>query len=160
MYGIIFILKDSKVGVNVKEIEIYTDGACSGNPGPGGWSAVFLYGQHVKEISGGHEHTTNQRMELTAVNEALSTLKEPCRVKVYSDSAYIVNCFHQKWYQNWLAKGWKNSKGKPVENQDLWKPLLKLTDTHQVEFIKVKGHSDNKWNNRCDELAVAAVPRS
>ncbi|GAA0377273.1 ribonuclease HI [Bacillus horti] len=143
----------------MKKIEIYTDGACSGNPGPGGWAAVLLYGEHVKELSGGHEHTTNQRMELQAAISALDALKAPCDVKLYSDSAYMVNCFQQNWHVKWVANGWKNSKGKPVENQELWKQLLTLTDTHKVEFIKVKGHADNKWNNRCDELAVAAVPK-
>jgi ribonuclease HI len=141
------------------EVEIYTDGACSGNPGPGGWAAVLLYGEHRKELTGGHEHTTNQRMELTAAIEALKALKKPCKVLLYSDSAYLVNAFQQKWFDNWLARGWKNSKGKPVENQELWKQLLALTDKHEVRFIKVKGHADNYWNNRCDELAVAAVPK-
>lgn len=145
--------------VTMKSIEIYTDGACSGNPGPGGWAAVLMYGERLKELSGGHEHTTNQRMELTAAIEALNALKEPCKVKLYSDSAYMVNCFQQKWYVNWVKNGWKNSKGKPVENQELWKSLLSLNEKHEVEYIKVKGHSDNKWNNRCDELAVAAIPK-
>jgi ribonuclease HI len=143
----------------MKQIEIYTDGACSGNPGPGGWGAILMYGDHNKELSGGHEYTTNQRMELNAAIEALKVLKEPCNVVLYSDSAYMVNCFHQQWYKNWLKNGWKNSKGKPVENQELWKQLLQLTELHQVEFVKVKGHADNEWNNRCDELAVAAVPK-
>jgi len=143
----------------MKTIEIYTDGACSGNPGPGGWAAVLMYDEHIKELSGGSEHTTNQRMELEAAIQALKALKEPCKVKLYSDSAYMINCFSQNWYKNWLKNGWKNSKGKPVENQDLWKELLALREIHQIEFIKVKGHADNKWNNRCDELAVAAVPR-
>lgn len=143
----------------MKEIEIYTDGACSGNPGPGGWAAILFYGDHIKELSGGDEHTTNQRMELTAAMEGLKALKEPCKVKLYSDSAYLVNCFQQNWYKNWIKNGWKNSKGKAVENQELWKSLLQLTEMHQVEFVKVKGHADNKWNNRCDELAVAAIPR-
>lgn len=143
----------------MKEIEIYTDGACSRNPGPGGWAAILFYGDHIKELSGGDEHTTNQRMELTAAMEGLKALKEPCKVKLYSDSAYLVNCFQQNWYKNWIKNGWKNSKGKAVENQELWKSLLQLTEMHQVEFVKVKGHADNKWNNRCDELAVAAIPR-
>lgn len=143
----------------MKEIEIYTDGACSGNPGPGGWAAILFYGDHIKELSGGDEHTTNQRMELTAAMEGLKALKEPCKVKLYSDSAYLINCFQQNWYKNWIKNGWKNSKGKAVENQELWKSLLQLTEMHQVEFVKVKGHADNKWNNRCDELAVAAIPR-
>jgi ribonuclease HI len=146
-------------GEELKTIEIYTDGACSGNPGPGGWAAVLMYEGKIKELSGGKNHTTNQQMELLAAIEALKALKEPCQVKLYSDSAYLVNCFHQNWHRNWVKNGWKNSKGKPVENQDYWKELLGLTKTHQVEFIKVKGHADNEWNNRCDVLAVAAVPK-
>jgi ribonuclease HI len=144
----------------LREIVIYTDGACSYNPGPGGWAAVLMYGEQRKEISGGSPETTNNRMELTAVIEALKALKQPCRAKVHSDSAYIVNCFKQKWYLNWQKNGWVNSAKKAIENKDLWQELLRLTRTHEVEFIKVKGHSDVKWNNRCDELARAAVPRN
>ncbi len=136
----------------MKEVVIYTDGACSHNPGPGGWAAVLIYGEHHKEIFGGEKNTTNNRMELRAVIEALEALKEPCYVKVFSDSAYIVNCFQQKWYQKWEEKGFK-------KNPDLWKKLLSLVRKHRVEFIKVKGHSDVKWNNRCDELARAAIPK-
>jgi len=141
----------------MKEVTIYTDGACSGNPGPGGWGAVLLYGEHSKEISGAEPHTTNNRMEITAVIEALKQLNQPCRVTVYSDSAYVVNCFRNDWIGSWQRNGWKNSKGQPVENQDLWKELLRLMEIHQVEYVKVKGHADNKWNNRCDELATGAV---
>lgn len=141
----------------MKEVTIYTDGACSGNPGPGGWGAVLFYGEHRKEMSGGEPGTTNNRMELLAVIEALGKLKEACQVKVYSDSAYLVNCFQQNWLRNWQRNGWKNSKGQPVENQDLWKRLIALMENHRVEYIKVKGHSDNVWNNRCDELARAAI---
>ncbi|MFF2531946.1 ribonuclease HI [Brevibacillus sp. NPDC058079] len=141
----------------MREVDIYTDGACSGNPGPGGWGAVLMYGQHIKEMSGAESHTTNNRMELLAAIKALSTLKEPCKVALYSDSAYLVNCFKQGWYKGWLKNGWKNSKGQQVENQDLWKELLQLMDTHEVEYVKVKGHADNKWNNRCDELATGAI---
>ncbi|KFZ40955.1 MULTISPECIES: ribonuclease HI [Thermoactinomyces] len=143
----------------MKEVIVYTDGACSHNPGPGGWAAVLMYKEHHKEISGGEEVTTNNRMELTAVIEALSRLKEPCRVKVHSDSAYIVNCMQQKWYEKWAKNGWMTSGKKPVENQDLWKKLLALMEKHDVEFVKVKGHSNVTWNNRCDELARAAVPK-
>ncbi len=143
----------------MKEVTIYTDGACSYNPGPGGWAAVLQYGSRRKEMSGGEKETTNNRMELTAVIEALKALKEPCRVKLYSDSAYIVNCFQQKWYEKWEKNGWMTSSKKPVENKDLWQELLRLTKKHEVEFIKVKGHSDVELNNRCDELARAAVPR-
>jgi ribonuclease HI len=143
----------------LKEVVIYTDGACSGNPGPGGWGAILISGDHRKEMSGGETHTTNNRMELKAAIESLKALKEPCTVKLYSDSAYLVNCFAQGWYKGWIKNGWKNSKKQPVENQDLWKELLDIMNTHQVEYIKVKGHADNELNNRCDELAVAAVPR-
>ncbi|AUS07993.1 ribonuclease HI [Laceyella sacchari] len=143
----------------MKEVIIYTDGACSHNPGPGGWAAVLLYGQHRREISGGERETTNNRMELMAVIESLKLLKEPCRVKLHSDSAYIVNCFQQKWYVKWIKNGWMTAGKKPVENKDLWQELLALCEEHEVEFIKVKGHSDVELNNRCDELARAAVPR-
>lgn len=137
----------------MKHVEIYTDGACSHNPGPGGWAAVLLYQEHIKELSGGATETTNNRMELTAVIEALRALKTTCRVTVYSDSAYIVNCFQQKWYINWEKKGFK-------KNEDLWRELLTLVRQHEVQFVKVKGHSNVRWNNRCDELARAAVPHS
>ncbi len=143
----------------MKDVVIYTDGACSGNPGPGGWGAILMSGNHKKEISGGEKVTTNNRMELQAAIEALKALKEPCNVKLHSDSAYLVNCFQQGWYKGWMKNGWKNSKKQPVENQDQWKELLELMKIHQVEYIKVKGHADNEFNNRCDELAVAAVPR-
>ncbi|MFS1514379.1 ribonuclease HI [Chengkuizengella sp. SCS-71B] len=141
----------------MKEVIIYTDGACSGNPGPGGWGAILLYGEHRKEISGGEPNTTNNRMEMIAVIESLKKLKSPCKVKVHSDSAYIVNCFKQGWIHNWKRNGWKNSKKQPVENQDLWKTLDDLMKIHDVEYIKVKGHSDNELNNRCDFLAVQAA---
>jgi len=143
----------------MKEVAIYTDGACSGNPGPGGWGAVLLYGNHRKEISGGHRHTTNNRMELTAIIEALKHLKEPCKVKVYSDSAYVVNCFKQGWIENWQRNGWLNSKKEPVENQELWKELLQLMRIHQVEYEKVKGHSSDALNNHCDFLAREAIKK-
>lgn len=144
----------------MKDVTIYTDGACSGNPGPGGWAAILMYGEHRKEISGGEQSTTNNRMELTAAIEALKHLKGTCRVFLHTDSAYMVNCFKQRWYANWEKNGWINSKKNPVENRDLWQLLLEQTRRHQVEFIKVKGHSDNEWNNRCDELARGAVPQS
>jgi ribonuclease HI len=143
----------------LKDVMIYTDGACSGNPGPGGWGAVLFYGAHKKEISGGEKATTNNRMEIQAVIEGLALLKEPCTVKVYSDSAYVVNCFQKGWIHGWLRNGWKNSKKEPVENQDLWKQLWELMGKHKVEYVKVKGHSDNEWNNRCDELAREAIKR-
>lgn len=136
----------------MKEVTIYTDGACSNNPGPGGWAAILIYGEHQKEITGGEYETTNNRMELKAVIEALKALKQPCHVKIYSDSAYIVNCFQQKWYKKWEQKGFK-------KNEDLWRELLTLVRQHQVEFIKVKGHSDVELNNRCDQLARQAIPK-
>lgn len=141
----------------MKEVMVYTDGACSGNPGPGGWGAILMFGEHRREISGGERATTNNRMEIAAVIEALKLLKEPCKVKVYSDSAYVVNCFQQGWYRGWQKNGWKNSKNQPVENQDLWKQLLVLMEKHRVEYIKVKGHSDNELNNHCDYLAREAI---
>lgn len=144
----------------MKEVMMYTDGACSGNPGPGGWGAILMFGGQQKEFSGGEKPTTNNRMELLAVIEGLRKLKEPCRVTVYSDSAYLVNTFQQKWIDGWQRNGWTTSnKKKPVENQDLWKALLALMDTHEVSYVKVKGHSDNVWNNRCDELAREAITR-
>lgn len=136
---------------------IYTDGACSGNPGPGGYGAILFFGEHRKEINGGERNSTNNRMEILAVIKALELLKEPCQVKVYSDSAYVVNCFQQGWIHGWMRNGWKNSKKQPVENQDLWKQLWELMQRHNVEYVKVKGHSDNEFNNRCDELARAAI---
>ena len=139
------------------EVEIYTDGACSGNPGPGGWGVVLLHQGRRKELSGGEPNTTNQRMELTAALKGLASLKRPCRVKLYSDSAYLINAFTQRWFNRWTVNGWKTAKGTPVENQDLWRELLELTKVHQVEWVKVKGHADNKENNRCDELARTAI---
>ena len=143
-----------------KIVEIYTDGACSGNPGPGGWAAVLMYGDKKKEISGGESQTTNQRMEMKAAVEALKALKYSCEVSLYSDSAYLVNAFNQGWLDRWQRNGWKTSQKKPVENKDLWEELLKLTEKHRVKFVKVKGHSDNQYNNRCDELARAEIIRN
>ncbi|MGI6711323.1 MAG: ribonuclease HI [Bacillota bacterium] len=144
----------------MKEIIIYTDGACSGNPGPGGWGAVLIYQGHKKEISGFADQTTNQRMELTAAVMALKQLKEPCRVKLYSDSAYLINAFQQHWLKNWQRNGWKNFRKEPVENQDLWKKILELESMHQVQWIKVKGHGDNVLNNRCDQLAREEIKKN
>ena len=141
----------------MREVTIYTDGACSGNPGPGGWGAILLYGEHKRELSGYEAGTTNNRMEITAAVEAIRSLKAPCRIKLHSDSAYLVNAFRQNWLVNWQRNGWKNSKKDPVENQDLWRELLAVVQTHQVEWLKVKGHADNPYNNRCDELARAAI---
>lgn len=141
----------------MEEVIIYTDGACSGNPGPGGWGSVLMYKGNKKEISGGKSNTTNNVMELTAVIEGLKLLKFPCKVMLYSDSAYVVNAFNQKWIYGWLKNGWKNSSKEPVKNKELWQELYELTKIHEVEFIKVKGHADNEYNNRCDELARNAI---
>ncbi|HHX75528.1 MAG TPA: ribonuclease HI [Firmicutes bacterium] len=142
----------------MKEVIIYTDGACSGNPGPGGYGAVLCYGDHVRELSGGEEKTTNQRMELLAAIVALEQLKYPCRVKLHSDSAYLINAFRQNWFKNWQKNGWLNSKKEPVQNRDLWERLLELAARHSIEWIKVKGHADDPLNNRCDELARSGIP--
>ncbi|MDY4519321.1 MAG: ribonuclease HI [Candidatus Spyradocola sp.] len=141
----------------MKELDIYTDGACSGNPGPGGWGVVLLYQGNRKELSGYQPETTNNRMELFAAIQGLSALKESCIVNLYSDSSYLINAFEKHWIDNWQRNGWKTSTKQPVENQDLWKLLLIHVRKHQVRFIKVKGHSDNVNNNRCDEMAVAAI---
>lgn len=139
----------------ISEVTIYTDGACSGNPGPGGWAAILMAGGVRKELSGGESDTTNNRMELMAVIEGLRALKRPCKVEIYSDSAYVVNAFSQNWIDKWVRNGWKNSAKAEVANSDLWKELIDLTSVHNVTFHKVKGHADNEFNNRCDELAVA-----
>lgn len=141
----------------MEEVIIYTDGACSGNPGPGGWGSILMMGENRKEISGGKKDTTNNVMELTAVIEALKLLKRPCKVDLYSDSAYVVNAFLQNWIWGWIKNGWKNSSKEEVKNKELWQELLSLTQTHNVTFHKVKGHADNEFNNRCDELARNAI---
>ena len=141
----------------MEKVIIYTDGACSGNPGPGGWGVVLMYKENKKEISGGKKDTTNNVMELTAVIEGLKLLKYPCEVDLYSDSAYVVNAFRQGWIYNWVKNSWKTAGKEPLKNQELWKELYSLTKTHKVNFIKVKGHSDNEYNNRCDELARNAI---
>ena len=134
----------------MEEVIIYTDGACSGNPGPGGWGSILMYKNEKKEISGGNKDTTNNIMEITAVIEALKLLKFPCSVKIYSDSSYVVNCFKQGWIYNWKKNGWKTASKEPVKNKELWEELYHFTTIHKIEFIKVKGHSDNIYNNRCD----------
>ena len=141
----------------MEEITIYPDGACAGNTGAGGGGAIRSGKGNKKEISGGKKDTTNNEMEVTAVIEALKQLKYPCTVKVYSDSAYVVNCFKQGWIYNWQKNGWKNAQKEPVKNRELWEELYALVKQHKVEFIKVKGHSDNEYNNRCDELARNAI---
>lgn len=142
---------------NLKEIMLYTDGACSGNPGPGGWAAILKFGEHIKEISGSMPQTTNNRMELFAVISGLGALKQPCQVTVHSDSTYVVDAFNKGWVDNWQKNGWKTADKKPVENQDLWRLLLLTMRKHQVKYKKVPGHADHPENNRCDELAKLEV---
>jgi ribonuclease HI len=141
---------------NMKTIEIFTDGACSGNPGPGGWGAVLRFGETVKELSGGERATTNNRMELTAVIESLAALKEPCKVALTSDSRYVVDAIEKGWLRNWQRKGWKKADGSAVLNVDLWQRLLPLLTTHDVRFHWIRGHAGHAENERCDQLAVAA----
>ena len=143
--------------MNKKSVKLYTDGACSGNPGLGGYGGILKYGELKKEYSGGEETTTNNRMEMRAVIEGLSLLKYPCKVDIYSDSAYTVNAFLNGWIFFWQKNGWKKADKKPVLNVDLWQKLLRLTALHEVTFHKVKGHADNAYNNRCDELARGAI---
>jgi len=138
----------------MKKVTIYTDGACSGNPGPGGWATILMYGDKKKELSGGEESTTNNRMELISVITALEALKEPCEVRLFTDSQYVANAINNSWLETWQKKGWKR-KGGEVKNLDLWIKLVPLLETHNVLFEWVKGHADNEYNNRCDELAVA-----
>ena len=142
----------------MKKVRIYTDGACSGNPGPGGWGAILIYGENKKELSGGEKSTTNNRMELTSVISALSALREPCQVKLSTDSQYVANAINQGWLKSWQQKGWKR-KGGEVKNPDLWIKLVPLLETHDVTFEWVKGHADNEFNNRCDEIAVAEAKK-
>ena len=138
----------------MKTVTLYTDGACSGNPGPGGWGAILEYGGAEKELSGGEDSTTNNRMELTAVIRGLEALKEPCTVELYSDSKYVIDALQKGWAKGWRARGWIKSDKKPALNPDLWQRLLELTGIHQVHCHWVKGHADNPKNNRCDQLAV------
>lgn len=141
----------------MQNVIIYTDGACSGNPGPGGWAAVLISGKNIKEIYGGSEKTTNNIMELTAILEALKALKVECHVDLYSDSSYCINAFNQKWIYGWIKKNWKTADGSPVKNKEIWQEIFELTKKHKVKFHKVKGHSDDALNNRCDELARAQI---
>ena len=140
-----------------EKVIIYTDGACSGNPGPGGWGAILMYKDAKKEISGGMKNTTNNIMEISAVIEALKCLKVESDVQIYSDSAYVVNAFNQGWIYNWIKNKWMTSGKEPVKNKEIWQELYELTKKHKVKFIKVKGHSDNEFNNRCDEMARNAI---
>lgn len=138
----------------MKTVDLYTDGACSGNPGNGGYCAILIYNGVEKIISGSEIETTNNRMEILAVIKGLEALKEKCNVNVYSDSQYVVDAFNQDWIVGWQANGWRTSSKKEVKNIDLWKKLLELNDAHVVKYIKVKGHADNEYNNRCDKIAV------
>ena len=139
----------------MKKVTIYTDGACSGNPGAGGWGAILQYNGHEKEISGGDKLTTNNKMELLAVISALELLQEPCEVDLYSDSKYVIDSITKGWAVGWKARGWKKADKSPAKNIELWERLLNLLETHNVTFHWVKGHADNPYNNRCDELAVS-----
>ena len=139
----------------MKTVTVYTDGACSGNPGPGGWAAILMYGERRRELSGGEPSTTNNRMEMTAIISALSALKEPCIVELYSDSRYVLDALGKGWAVRWRRNGWKRSKTEAALNPDLWETLLNLTERHDVRCHWVRGHADNLYNNRCDELAVS-----
>ncbi len=143
----------------MKNITLYTDGACSGNPGVGGWGCILDYNGKTKELSGYNKNATNNQMEITAVIEGLKALKEPCIVDIYSDSAYVVNAFLQGWVQNWVKNNWRTADKKEVKNVDLWKELLFLCEIHNVSWHKVKGHSDNEKNNRCDFLATNEISK-
>ena len=140
----------------MKTVTLYTDGACSGNPGPGGWGAILEYREHRREMSGGDAETTNNRMELTAVIRGLEALKESCVVELYSDSKYVIDGLSKGWAAGWQKKGWIKSDKKPALNPDLWERLLELTAKHEMHYHWVKGHADNPNNNRCDEMAVEA----
>lgn len=139
----------------MKRVNVYTDGACRGNPGRGGWGAVLVYGSVEKELSGGEPNTTNNRMELSAVIAALSALKEPCEVTLTTDSQYVVNAIEKGWLEGWQKNNWRKSDKKEVLNVDLWRELLSLLDTHKVSFVWVKGHNGHPYNERCDKLATA-----
>ncbi|GAB6158073.1 hypothetical protein JCM39194_12730 [Desulfotomaculum varum] len=142
---------------SLKDVTIYTDGACSGNPGPGGYGVVLLYKGHRKELSGGFSNTTNNRMEILAAIVGLEQLKEKCSVTLYTDSQYVVNAIEQGWAKKWRANGWMRNKKEPALNADLWERLLKLCELHQVKFVWVRGHAGNPENERCDRLAVEAA---
>lgn len=138
----------------MKQVSIYTDGACSGNPGPGGWGAILIYNGREKELSGGEGQTTNNRMELLGVISALQALKEPCEVDLWSDSKYVIDALEKGWAENWKRRGWVKPDKTPAKNQDLWDTLLQLTAQHAMHYHWVKGHAENPYNNRCDALAV------
>lgn len=141
----------------MKKVQIYTDGACRGNPGRGGWGAILVYGSKEKELSGGEEMTTNNRMELSAVIAALSILKEPCLVTLTTDSQYVVNAIEKGWLEGWIRNNWRKSDKSAVLNVDLWKQLVNLLEIHTVEFVWVKGHNGHPYNERCDKLATAVA---
>ncbi|MBE5766489.1 MAG: ribonuclease HI [Clostridiales bacterium] len=141
----------------MKRVTIYTDGACSGNPGPGGWGAILIFGNNRREMSGYEPETTNNRMELMAAIMAMRALKEPCEIDLYSDSSYLVDAFKKGWLKSWHARGWIKADKKPVKNQELWEELLSLSNTHVLHLIHVKGHADNPMNNRCDEMATGII---
>lgn len=143
----------------MKKVVLYTDGACSGNPGVGGWAAILRHGNAEKVLTGGEEQTTNNRMELMGVISGLEALKEDCEVEIYSDSAYVVNAFLQDWISYWLMSGWRTKGKKPVQNVELWQRLLNVCAKHKITWNKVKGHADNELNNRCDTLAVAEIEK-
>lgn len=143
----------------MKKVVLYTDGACSGNPGVGGWAAILRHGSAEKVLTGGEEQTTNNRMELMGVISGLEALKEGCEVEIYSDSAYVVNAFLQDWISYWLMSGWRTKGKKPVQNVELWQRLLNVCAKHKITWNKVKGHADNELNNRCDTLAVAEIEK-
>jgi ribonuclease HI len=140
----------------LRHVTLYTDGACSGNPGPGGWGVVMLYEGHQKELSGSMELTTNNQMELLAPIKGLEALKEPCAVTLYTDSKYVVQGMNE-WVKDWIKRGWRTSSKKPVKNLELWQRLVELSKNHDITFKWVKGHADNEYNNRCDELATDAI---
>ncbi|MCX7843203.1 MAG: ribonuclease HI [Clostridia bacterium] len=143
----------------MKRVIIYTDGACSGNPGMGGWAAILKYGEHEKILTGSEDETTNNRMEMIAAIEGLKALKAPCEVELYSDSAYLISGFEKGWIYNWKRNGWITAGKDPVKNIDLWQELDRLNKIHSIKWIKVKGHSDNEFNNRCDKLAVDEIKK-
>ncbi len=140
----------------MKKVTLYSDGACSGNPGPGGYGAVLVYGEHHKSLSKGYKHTTNNRMELLGVIEPMESLKEPCEVHAVTDSQYVANAINKGWIKNWVKKGWKTAAKKPVKNQDLWNRLIKLMDKHSLTIEWVRGHDGHSMNESCNDLAVAA----
>lgn len=143
----------------MKKVDLYTDGACSGNPGVGGWGAILIYNGHEKELSGYCKDTTNNRMELFAVIQGLKQLNQPCEVTVFSDSAYVCNAFLENWITDWQANNWRTKSKDKVKNDDLWKLLLMQMEDHRVSFVKVKGHADNAYNNRCDKLATGEISK-